>query len=85
MLCGCGLTGTRLFITNRHSGLVKAVRGILLGAAYQRRRVHLLRDDFAAASKDSGEMVAMTIRAISTQPVAEAVRVRLDIVTHMLG
>lgn len=38
-----GLTGVRLVIADHHSGLVKAVRKVMLGAAYQRCRVHWTR------------------------------------------
>ncbi|MGW1008411.1 IS256 family transposase [Streptomyces sp. NPDC002520] len=80
-----GLTGVRLVIGDHHSGLVKAVRKVMLGAAYQRCRVHFLRNVFAVISKDSGEMVAATIRTIFAQPTAELVRSQLDTVADMLG
>jgi putative transposase len=80
-----GLTGVRLVIADHHSGLVKAVRKVMLGAAYQRCRVHFLRNVFAVISKDSGEMVAATIRTIFAQPTAELVRSQLDTVADMLG
>jgi putative transposase len=35
-----GLTGVRLVIGDHHSGLVKAVRKVMIGAGYQRCRVH---------------------------------------------
>lgn len=35
-----GLSGVRLVISDRHSGLVKAIRKVMLGAAWQRCRVH---------------------------------------------
>lgn len=80
-----GLTGVRLVIADHHSGLVKAVRKLMLGAAYQRCRVHFLRNVFAVIPKDSAEMVAATIRTIFAQPTAEAVRAQLDTVADMLG
>ncbi|MFE2971012.1 IS256 family transposase [Streptomyces sp. NPDC059340] len=80
-----GLTGVRLVIADHHCGLVKAVRKVMLGAAYQRCRVHFLRNVFAVISKDSGEMVAATIRTIFAQPTAEAVRAQLNTVADMLG
>ncbi|MFD4613811.1 transposase, partial [Streptomyces sp. NPDC058440] len=48
-------------------------------------RLHFLRNVFAVISKDSGEMVAATIRTIFAQPTAEAVRSQLDTVADMLG
>ena len=80
-----GLTGVRLVIADHHSGLVKAVRKVMLGAAYQRCRVHFLRNVFAVIPKDASEMVAATIRTVFAQPTAEAVRAQLDTVADMLG
>jgi putative transposase len=80
-----GLTGVRLVIGDHHSGLVKAIRKVMLGAAYQRCRVHFLRNTFAVIPKDAGEMVAATIRTIFAQPAEAAVRSQLDTVAEMLG
>ncbi|MFI5809338.1 IS256 family transposase [Streptomyces sp. NPDC051561] len=80
-----GLNGVRLVIADHHSGLVKAVRRVMLGAGYQRCRVHFLRNVFAVIPKDSGEMVAATIRTIFAQPTADLVRTQLDTVADMLG
>lgn len=59
-----GPTDVRLVIADHHSGLVEAVRKVMLGAACQRCRVHFLCNVFAVISKDCGEMVAATIRTI---------------------
>ncbi|MBC9719752.1 IS256 family transposase [Streptomyces sp. TRM66268-LWL] len=80
-----GLSGVRLVIGDHHLGLVTAVRKVMLGAAYQRCRVHFPRNTFAVIPKDSGEMVAATIRTIFAQPTAELVRSQLDTVADMLG
>jgi putative transposase len=80
-----GLGGVRLVIADHHSGLVKAVRKVMLGAAYQRCRVHFLRNAFSVIPKGSGEMVAATIRTIFIQPDAHAVYDQLDVVADMLG
>ncbi|MFJ6121588.1 IS256 family transposase [Streptomyces sp. NPDC092129] len=80
-----GLNGVRLVIADHHSGLVKAVRKVMLGAGYQRCRVHFLRNVFAVIPKDSAEMVAATIRTVFAQPDAAAVRAQLDTVADMLG
>jgi putative transposase len=80
-----GLAGVPLVIGDHHSGLVKAIRKVMLGAAYQRCRVRLLRNVFSVISKDAAEMVAATIRTISAQTTAEAVRTQLDAVADMLG
>lgn len=80
-----GLTGVRLVIGDHHAGLVKAIRKVMLGAAYQRCRVHFLRNVFGVISKEAAEMVAATIRTIFAQPTADAVRTQLDTVADMLG
>lgn len=80
-----GLTGVRLVLADHHSGLVKAIRKVMIGAAYQRCRVHFLRNVFAVIPKESAEMVAATIRTIFAQPTADAVRTQLDTVADMLG
>jgi transposase-like protein len=72
-------------ITDNHSGLVAAVRKVMLGAAWQRCRVHFLRNVFGVIDKESGEMVAATIRTIFSQPTADLVRTQLDTVADMLG
>jgi putative transposase len=80
-----GLTGVRLVLGDNHSGLVKAIRKVMIGAAYQRCRVHFLRNVFAVIPKDAAEMVAATIRTIFAQTGAEAVRAQLETVADMLG
>jgi putative transposase len=80
-----GLSGVRLVIGDHHAGLAKAIRKVMLGAAYQRCRVHFLRNVFAVINKDAGEMVAATIRTIFAQPDAQAVRTQLETVADMLG
>ncbi|MEU9446432.1 IS256 family transposase [Streptomyces sp. NPDC048304] len=80
-----GLSGVRLVIADHHSGLVKAIHKVMLGAAYQRCRVHFLRNVFAVIPKGAAEMVAATIRTIFAQPAQAAVRAQLDTVADMLG
>ncbi|WP_249402331.1 transposase [Streptomyces sp. YIM 121038] len=58
---------------------------MMLGAAWQRCRVHFLRNVFGVIDQDSGEMVAATIRTVFTQPAAELVRAQLDTVADMPG
>ena len=47
---------------------------MLLGAAWQRCRVHFMRNVLARVSKGSAEMVAAAIRTIFAQPTADTVR-----------
>jgi putative transposase len=79
-----GLTGVRLVISDSHSGLVKAIRKVMLGAGWQRCRVHFLRNCFAVIPREAAEMVAATIRTIFAQPKAESVRAQVDTVADLL-
>ncbi|MFD8719095.1 transposase [Streptomyces sp. NPDC059629] len=69
-----GLSGVRLVVTDQHAGRIAAVRKVMLGAAWQRCRLHFLRNSFGVIDRDSDEMVAATIRTIFTQPTADLVR-----------
>jgi putative transposase len=80
-----GLENVQLVISDSHSGLVAAIRTVFLGSAWQRCRVHFVRDVFAVIEKSSAEMVAATIRTIFAQTTAEQVRSQLDVVADMLG
>ncbi|ETZ85379.1 transposase, Mutator family protein, partial [Mycobacterium sp. MAC_011194_8550] len=57
----------------------------LIGAAWQRCRVHFLRNVLAQVPKGSAEMVAAAIRTVFAQPDAEHVREQLDTIAGMLG
>ncbi len=80
-----GLDGVRLVVSDSHAGLVSAIEAVLLGATWQRCRVHFVRDVLAKVPKGSGEMVAATIRTIFAQADAEAVRSQVNIVADLLG
>jgi putative transposase len=80
-----GLTGVRLVIGEHHAGLVKTIRKVMIGAGYQRCRVHFLRNVSAVINKETGEMLAVTGRTIFAQPNPAAVRTQLETVTDMLG
>jgi transposase-like protein len=80
-----GLENVQLVISDSHSGLVAAIRTVFLGAAWQRCRVHFVRDVFSVIEKGSGEMVAATIRTTFAQTTGEAVRTQLNVVADMLG
>jgi putative transposase len=75
-----GLSGVQLVISDAHTGLRSAIEAILIGTAWQRCRVHFLRNVLAQVPKGSAEMVAAAIRTIFAQPDAEHVRGQLDTV-----
>ncbi len=73
-----GLAGVRLVISDAHEGLKAAIGAVFLGAAWQRCRVHFLRNVLARIPKGSAEMVLAAIRTIWAQPDAAAVADQLD-------
>jgi putative transposase len=80
-----GLAGVQLVISDAHTGLKQAISAVLLSAAWQRCRVHFLRNVLAQVPKGSSEMVAAAIRTIFAQPKAEMVRDQLGVIATMLG
>jgi putative transposase len=80
-----GLAGVRLVISDAHEGLRQAIERVMLGAAWQRCRVHFLRNVLAKVPKGSAEMVAAAIRTIFAQPDATAVADQLDSIATKLG
>ena len=80
-----GLHGVQLVISDAHAGLRAAIEAVLLGAAWQRCRVHFLRNVLAQVPKGNQEMVAAAIRTIFAQPDAAHVREQLDVIAGMLG
>ena len=80
-----GLSGTQLVISDAHAGLRAAIEAVLLGAAWQRCRVHFMRNVLARVPKGNSEMVAAAIRTVFAQPNAEHVHSQLDVIAGMLG
>jgi putative transposase len=80
-----GLGGVQLVISDAHTGLKQAIGAVLIGASWQRCRVHFLRNVLAQVPKGSSEMVAAAIRTIFAQPKAEMVRDQLGVIAGMLG
>jgi transposase-like protein len=80
-----GLCGVQLVISDAHAGLKAAIASVLLGTAWQRCRVHFLRNVLAAVPKGSAEMVAAAIRTIFAQPGPIHVRGQLEVIAAMLG
>jgi transposase-like protein len=76
-LTGRGLAGVRLVISDDHRGLVRAVREELLGAAWQRCRVHFTRNAQDLVPRTAKSMVASVIRSIFEQPDEASARAQL--------
>ena len=84
-LRGRGLGGVRLVISDAHQGLKTAIATVFLGAAWQRCRVHFLRNVLARIPKGRAEMVLALIRTIWAQPDPAAVHEQLDAVADKLA
>ncbi len=63
-----GLCGVRLVISDAQRGIVEAVHGQLLGAGWQRCRVHATRNSLDLVPRGSQDMVAAAIRSVFEQP-----------------
>lgn len=63
-----GLHGVQLVISDAHEGLKNAIASVLAGAAWQRCRVHFMRNALALVPRTAQEMVAASIRTVFAQP-----------------
>jgi putative transposase len=90
-----GLRGVKLVISDAHVGLKQAIKEVFLGAAWQRCRVHVMRNILARVPKTAQAMVAATVRTIFAQPdraaaetqllhVIEALQARFPTVVQLL-
>jgi transposase-like protein len=79
-----GLCGVQLVISDHHLGLKAAIASVFIGAAWQRCRVHFMRNVLSRVPKASAEMVAAAVRTIFAQPDATHVRSQLGEVLRML-
>jgi len=62
-----GLAGVRLVVSDAHRGLVVAIGETLLGASWQRCRVHFTRNAQGLVPRGAAGMVASAIRSIFEQ------------------
>ncbi len=83
-LCGRGLHGVRLVISDDHAGLVKAIREHLLGSGWQRCRVHLTRNAQDLVPRSARSMIASAVRAVFEQPDERAAHEQLGRVIDTL-
>ena len=90
-----GLAGVRLVISDAHEGLKQAIKTVLSGAAWQRCRVHFMRNLLALVPQSLREPVAAIVRTIFAQPdhtsalnqlqkVADGLRKRLPAAATLL-
>jgi putative transposase len=78
------LHGVQLVISDSHRGLVNAIGTVLQGAAWQRCRVHFMRNILARVGKGHGEMVAAAVRTVFAQPTGPGVRAHVEVVAKTL-
>jgi putative transposase len=67
-----GLCGVRLVTSDAHQGLKSAVAAVLVGASWQRCRVHFMRNALSLVPKAAQQMVGATIRTVFAQPDAHS-------------
>lgn len=80
-----GLGGVRLVVSDAHAGLKRAIAKTLVGASWQRCRVHLIRTLLSRVRKGHAEMVAATIRTIFVQPDQTSTHHQLQAVVDTLS
>jgi putative transposase len=79
-----GLAGVQLVVSDAHTGLKQAIDAVMAGAAWQRCRVHFLRNALARVPRGSAEMVAAAVRTIFAQPTGAEVTEQVGKVAAML-
>ena len=78
------LSGVRLVISDAHAGLKAAIRRVFQGVAWQRCRVHAMRNLLAKARHHQRQMIAALIRTIFAQPDAATATGQLRAVVDQL-
>jgi len=67
-----GMGGVRLVVSDSHPGLKAAIAAVLPGAAWQRCRVHFIRNLLSRVPRSAQDPVASLVRSIFAQPDQEA-------------
>jgi transposase-like protein len=80
-----GLAGVKLVISDSHRGLKRAIEEVFLGAAWQRCRVHFLRNLLGYVPKEAQGMVLAATRLIFEQADKEAAQAELRALVERLG
>jgi putative transposase len=80
-----GLAGVRLVVSDAHAGLIRAIGRCFQGAAWQRCRVHAMRNLLSAAHHRHRAMIAALIRTVFAQPDADTARAQLRAVVDQLA
>jgi len=80
-----GLKGVILVTSDTHQGLKEAIRTVLVGATWQRCRVHFIRSQLAYVPKTAQQMVAAHVRTIFAEPAKASARAQLATVAANLA
>src|SRR3954452_24712579 len=80
-----GLGGVQLVISDAHTGLKQAIGAVMIGAGWQRCRVHFMRNVLGQVPRGNTEMVAAAVRTVFAQPDADHVREQFETIAMMLG
>jgi putative transposase len=79
-----GLSGVELVISDAHEGLKQAIATVLVGASWQRCRVHTMRNVLAHVPQQDKAIVAAAIRTLFAQPNQAAAKAQLHEVVQTL-
>jgi putative transposase len=79
-----GLKGVRLVMSDAHTGLRAAIRGVLNGTTWQRCYVHFIRDVLSHVPKSSQGFVAAALRNVFAQTTIEHAREAMSKVIELL-
>jgi putative transposase len=79
-----GVRGVKLVVSDAHPGLKQAIAEVFVGAAWQRCRVHFLRNLLSQVPKGAQAMVAATVRPIFQQQSRQEAQVQLAEVCKLL-
>jgi putative transposase len=79
-----GLSGVLLVISDAHLGLKEAIATVLGGAAWQRCRVHFMRNALSRVPRTAQSRVAAFIRTIFIQPDKESAHRQLRFIADQL-
>jgi transposase-like protein len=83
-LVGQGLGAVQLVISDAHEGLKAAIAQVLVGATWQRCRVHLMRNLLAHIPHADKSVVAALLRTIFAQPSRAAAGQQLAEVARLM-
>ncbi|MGC9360853.1 MAG: IS256 family transposase, partial [Anaerolineae bacterium] len=80
-----GLRGVRLVVSDAHEGLKAALGQVLSGAAWQRCRVHFMRNVLAHVTRADKTVVAAALRTIFAQPDRASAGQQLELVAETMA